>query len=167
MYSVKDTVLYAQHGVCVIEQICRREFMGEVGDYYQLRPIAETHATLFVPVGNPNSEKKMRPILTKSQVMELIHALPAVETDWIENATDRKRRCTEILRECDRNELIRMVKSIYCRKSELVGMGRKLTASDERAMKEGERLIFDELAHVLEIRREEVLPFICRELGEA
>lgn len=164
MHSVKDTVLYAQHGVCVIEQICRRGFMGEMKDYYQLRPVTETHATVFVPVDNPLSEKKMRPVLTKEQVLELIHSLPTLETSWIENAVDRKRRCTDILRDCDRIELLHMIKSIYSRKNELEAAGRKLTASDERAMKEGERLVYDELAYVLEIDRDEVLPFICREL---
>ncbi|MBO5273017.1 MAG: CarD family transcriptional regulator [Clostridia bacterium] len=164
MYSVNDTVLYAQHGVCIIEQICRREFMGETGDYYKLRPVAEGHATVFVPVGNPLSEKKMKPVLTKGEVIEMIHSLPAVKTDWIENSADRKRRCTDILREGDRSDLLRMVKSLYIHKTELEGAGKKFHASDERALKEGEKLLYDEFAHVLQIGREEVLPFICKEL---
>jgi CarD family transcriptional regulator len=47
---------------------------------------------------------------------------------------------------------------------ELKEKGKKLRVSDERFLKDAEKVLYDEFAHVLDIKREEVLPFIFEQI---
>jgi len=38
MVNVGDCIIYSAHGVCVIDDICKKNFGGETKDYYVLHP---------------------------------------------------------------------------------------------------------------------------------
>lgn len=164
-FKVGDTILYGTHGVCRIAEISERDF-GEKGmKYYILKPIGDEKATLFVPVNNEKLTDKMRRVLTSAEIYELIKAMPAEDADWIANESTRKEKYKEILTSGNRMDLIQMVKTLYTHQSEQKENGKKLHISDDRFMKDAERMLYAEIAHVLDMEYEEVLPFILEELN--
>ena len=64
----------------------------------------------------------------------------------------------------DRTALVRMIKTLYQHQQKQQRRGKKLHVVDERFMKEAERILYEEFAHVLNIQKEQVVPFIMEEI---
>ena len=160
MFEVNDTIMYGTHGICKIEEITVKDFMGTKKEYYVLKPISDAGATLFAPVNNTKIETKMRRILSEEEIHELIEKIPYEEINWIENENERKDKYKSIIAKGDRTELIRMIKALYFHKGEREAIGKLLYLSDERFLKEAERILYDEFQYVLKIQKEEMISFI-------
>lgn len=83
MFEVGDVVLYTASTICRIVEITTKDFGGKESEYYILRPIYDENATVYIPTNNERLIAKMRSILTKEEVLRLIHALPETEAVWI------------------------------------------------------------------------------------
>ncbi len=165
MHKVNDMVLYGTEGLCRITEISIRNMHGEDVEYYVLKPVGETGSTIFIPTGNASLTAKMRRILSPEEIYALIRTMPACDTAWIENENERKQRYREILADGDRQELIRMLRAVYLYGEERKNQGKKLHLTDEKFLKDGEKLLHEEFAHVLNLKKDEVLPFIMKRIS--
>ena len=163
-YKIDDTILYGTHGVCRITDVSEKTFNGCSKEYYVLKPVNDEKATVFVPAGNEKLIAKMRHVLTADEIHELIRAMPGKDTIWIENESERKDKYKKILMSGDRVELVQLIKTLYNHQKEQIAAGKKLHMTDERFMKDAERLLYEEFAHVLDIQYEQVLLLIVEEL---
>ncbi len=163
-YQINDTILYGTQGVCKITGTVQKDFGGCVMDYYTLQPVYSDNSVIYVPMHNEALLRKMRRVLSPEEIYTLIQAMPRQEVSWIENENERKERCREILSRGDRLELIRAIKALYLHQQELQKTGKKLHVSDERFLKEAEKMLYDEFALVLNIKEDEVLPFIMKQI---
>lgn len=164
MFSVNDVIKYGTHGICKIEEIAEKEFMGAKKPYYVLKPISDQAATLFAPMHNEKVESKMRRILSKDEILALIETMNQEEVTWISNENERKERYKEIILNGNHTELIQMIRALYFHKKEREENGKRLYLSDERFFKEAERILYSEFQYVLELEKDEVLPFIFEQL---
>lgn len=163
-YQVGDRVVYGIHGVCLITDIEKQKSGTEVTSYYILQPVYDEKGKVFVPVGNERLEKKMRRILSKAEIYELIKEMPSEDGIWIDDEAVRKERYKQILLIGDRRELVRLIKTLYLHQQEQAAKGKKLYKNDEKVMKEAEKMLYEEFAHVLDIRPDQVLPFIMQQV---
>lgn len=166
MFNVNDTILYGSHGICKIENITEQKFGKEKNLYYVLHPVNNLSSTIYVPVNNDKLTAKMRHILSEDEINNLITAMPDETTQWIENKSERYERFKAILLSGDRREIIKLIKTIYNHKEELKTIGKKLHASDEQFFREAEKILYDEFSLVLNIRYDQVLPFIIKKIDE-
>ncbi len=166
-YTAGDMVLYSVHGICRIMDRTQRSFGGQKQEYYMLKPVYAPDSTFFVPVDNENLVSKMRRILSGEEIKKLIQEMPDQNSYWIEEEEDRKERYQQILSSGNRTELVRMIKALHFHQQEQQKKGRRLHISDERFMKEAEKMLYEEFAYVLNIRKEEVLPFILQQVQVA
>lgn len=160
MFKVNDTIMYGTQGICEIVEITEKEFMDTKREYYVLKPINDSCATLFVPVHSEKTEAKMRAILSEKEICELIENMPNEEANWIQNENERRDKYKKIIASGDRVELIKMIKALYFHKKERESDGKHLYLSDERFFKEAERILYDEFQYVLHIHKDEVMNFI-------
>ena len=160
MYKVNDTIMYGTQGICKIVEITEKDFMGTKKEYYVLKPISDASATLYAPMNNAKTEAKMRRILSEEEIYELIDTMPYEEANWIRNENDRKEKYKNIIISGDRVELIRMIKALYYQKREREADGKHLYISDERFMKDAERILYDEFQYVLKVEKEELMNYI-------
>lgn len=160
MFQINDTVVYGVHGVCKIENITMKEFMGETKEYYILKPVNDSTTTLYVPKHNEKLTDKIRKILSEQEVYHLIKTMPEKETLWFQNENERKEQYKKVIARGDHGELIGMIKAIYFQKQKREEEGKHLYISDERFLKEAERILYDEFQYVLNIKKEDVLPLI-------
>ena len=163
-FNIGDTVLYCSHGVCKIAEISKKKFNGMIVEYYVLKPVYNDSSTIFVPSDNEALTAKMHRILSAEEIYSLIKAMPEEEQIWIEDEPQRRERYKEILSGSDRTELIRLIKTLYLRRQAQNGRKKKLHMADEKFLKDAENLLHEEFAHVLNIKREQVLPFILRQI---
>ncbi len=164
MFKINDIVLYGAHSVCKVADITAKELGGESVEYYVLKPVYDTKSTLFVPVHNKVLTSRMRPVLSASEVWDLIKSIPSEKSLWIENDKVRKEKYKEIISEGNRAELVSIIKAIYLHEQELKEKGKKLHIADDNTLKEAEKMLYDEFAYVLEIDREDVLSCITAKI---
>ncbi len=164
-FLVGDTVSYGIHGICKITNIKETDF-GAAGEmYYILSPIFDEKATVYVPCEKELLVQRMKRVLSPAEIYALIREEQGDDEIYIENPTERKKRYTEILLEGDKKKMIRLIKALHFRKTAQVSKGKKLHISDEYFLKEAEKHLHEEFAYVLNISKEQVVPFILGELG--
>ena len=161
MFCVGQTVLYGTNGVCVVDDVTEKRIGKTKMQYYVLKPVCTNTSTLFVPVGNTQLVSKMRCILTADEAKAILRELPPCG-DWNDNKIERSEQFRSVITEGACVELIRMIRLIRAHEQEQVGKGKRLHITDERFLKEAEKMVCEELSLVLDISRDEVLQRILQ-----
>ena len=157
MYSIGDTVIYGTEGICEITDITVMSFGDEKSEYYILTPIAKRQNTIYAPTDNDKIKRRMRPILTSKEARKLIDSLPCDPMKWIENSHERQDVFKNILLCGSPEDIFSMLTALYDKQDEQEKIGKKLHASDERFMRDGERMLFSELAFALDTDVNEIV----------
>ena len=164
MFSVGDTVVYGSQGVCRIEGTQSKKIRGEYVDYIVLKPVYDQNSTVFVPKNNEELLAKMREILSADEIYRIISELPERDPIWIDDDNIRKAKYQEMIDEGDRRKIMLIIKTLYRHKLEQEEKGRRLHQADEFILRQAEKLLHDEFALVLDIRPDEVVPFIMEQI---
>jgi len=159
------TVLYGG-SVCRVTGTVERDVNGESQRFWVLQPVSDAKTVIYASVDNPHTASRMRPVLTASEIDELIARIPKEEPAWINNDNERREAFREILRGGDRSEVMGLIRTLYLRRQYQLRNGKRLRAQDERCLIEAEAMIHGEIAHVLKIQRDEVAPYIQSRLEE-
>ncbi|MCM1313833.1 MAG: hypothetical protein NC205_02555 [Prevotella sp.] len=160
MYNVNDVVVYGSNGVCTVISVEERDFSGESVEYYVLRPVNNSKNTFYVPVSNTFLTGKMHHICTKKQIKNLIEVMSDECCIWIDNELRRKEEYRKIIDIGDRLQLVRLIKTLYIKSSELKGQHKKLHSADEKFFREAENILYEEFAYSLGIPRDSVVEYI-------
>lgn len=160
MLCIGDTVLFGTEGVFVIDQITQKEIGGKTADYYALKSCGKDNSIIYLPLENQTLIGKVRPLLTKAEICGLLTKMSDFDDFWIEDNKIRKEKFQEILQAGDREKLIQLASTIYKHQQDMKLKHRKLSMSDERILKEAERIISMEFAYVLNIDRSDVPQYI-------
>ena len=161
MFSVGQNVLYGTNGVCVVDDITEKK-IGKVSmEYYVLKPLATDSSTLFVPTHNEELVKRIRDILNKDSIDSILANLPDIG-EWNENKQERSDDFKSIIVDGDCVELIRMIRLIHAHSNDLAENGRHLHMSDERFLKEAEKMVSEEISLVLDVDRDAALELILK-----
>ena len=102
--------------------------------------------------------------MTINEVYSLINTMPHNESIWIEDINLRKEKYTKILKSGDNKQLVKLIRTLYLEKEKKKVEGKKLYVNDEKIMTNAEKLLHEEFALVLDIKVDEVLPFILGKL---
>ena len=160
MFSKNEYIIYGSTGVCKIIDIVKKKFgFNKEREYYILKPAYDTNAPI------DNDKISIRKIMTKEEVYDLIKTMPDNETIWIDDMNLRKETYNEILKKGNKKDIVKLIKTLYMEKLRKKEEGKKLNAGDEKIMNEAEKLLHEEFALVLNIKVDEVLPFILGELS--
>ncbi len=164
MYKETDIVMHPGAGVCRIEAVREETFTKQARLYYVLRPMYESNSTtIYVPT---DSDKiKLRRLLSREEIVELIHSVSLDTPLWIDNPSARREAFAELLHEGEHTVLIRLIAELHTHRKEAVTSGHKFHAADEKVLQEAEKRIHQEFAHTLQLEVDEVAPFIMKELG--
>jgi CarD family transcriptional regulator len=159
MFSVGDKVIYGSNLLCSFDGIRDKEFDNKTLRYYVIKPIFEKDSTIYIPVESDDIDKKIHRLLSVEEIYAVLTANQREDTIWIENEKEREERHRQILTENDRIAVLKLLKTLCLRKA----LGKKLNVSDERILKDAQKTLFDELAYVLNMKREHILPFILEQ----
>lgn len=164
-HKINDIVLYGSHGVCRITDITERKIGAETLEYYILNPIYDEKSTIFVPAQNQLLLGKMQQIPSKDEIMSALDIAVNEDPEWITNDSDRNVNYREVIDSGVLTDVIGMVKALYIHREKQASCGKKLHVSDERFLKEAEKIVFDEMALVLGIDRKSARQFLEDKLG--
>ncbi len=162
MYKKGDIVLYTSNGVCRITGITTKKIAGTKMEYYVLTPIYADSSTLFVPTCNETLVNKMRYILSSDEINSVISNIVS-EPEWIDDKNARFELCREIISNGDFEKLVLLVRSLKNHEKQQVAKGKHLHISDERFLKEAEKMVSEEISIVLNIKRSDVIPMLMQQ----
>ena len=163
MFAAGDVVHYGMDGVCEVTGITEKKIGGQVQSYYELRPYFRKNIAVFLPVMNEQLLSRVRPVLSRDEVLTAIHEMDEADSIWIEPDSARKEAFQMIIRSGDHRQLVSLIKTLYERKLEMQEDGRKLRSADSAFLKDAERLINEEFAYVLGKQPGEIPDFIRAE----
>ena len=167
MFKVNDVIIYGTQGVCQIIGIEEKNISSGKKSYFVLMPINGNGPTIYAPTDNKHVLSKMRRLLSKAEIDELINSMPNENAVWVKNDNERKERYKKILAGGDHVELIKMIKAIYAHKKEREAEGKRLHMMDEGFFKDAEQILYHEFQYVLKLKnKEEVMAYIFSRIEE-
>lgn len=165
MFKVNDYIIYGTTGVCKIIEIKKEKFLGrEEKEYYVLELVYSKNTVIKIPVDNTTI--KMREVLSKDYIEELINIIPNTETEWIDDDKLRSEHFKTVLKSGNCEELITLIRTIYLSKKDKKSIGKKLYKVDDEIMQAAEKLLNEEFAFVLDIDPKEVPQYIANHIKE-
>lgn len=166
MFQVNDVIIYGSQGVCEITAIEEKSISGVKKDYFVIRPIKDQSSTIYAPVDNGFVLKKMRRLLTVSEINNLIDAMPSEAVVWIDNVNERKECYKNLIASGDHAALIQMIKAIYTHKKQREAAGKRLHTMDENFFKDAERILYNEFQYVLQLSgKDALMNYILERIG--
>ena len=167
MFSVGSHVVYGSHGVCEISEYRTMAFGDDDKEYYVLSPIYDKRSTIFVPFDNMVLLSQMRPVLTKEEIDELIDSVIPGTYGWIPSDSERKSFCAATMKSGDRLAIFHMIEMLYMHRERMLDEKKHFHVTDERFLKDAEKMINDEFAFVLGIPCSEVEHYVEERLKKS
>jgi len=165
MFHLGDHVLYASHGVCTVIAIETMKLGKTRGNYYCLQPVNQPDSRFYVPVDNEAALAKLRPLMSREALLELLHAEQVRQENWIPEDNLRKLRYRELISSGDRAAMLNMIFCIYRHKEALALEGKRLHQCDEGFLHDAQRLLSSEFSVAFSLKADQVGPFIRDELN--
>lgn len=160
MFEIGEFIIYGMNGVCKVEEIGPMSLSGVESDkeYYTLSPVYTKGSRVFTPVDN--KKVVMRQVLSKQDVCKLIDEMSEVELIDVEDDKRREVAYKEAIKSCECREWIRIINTVRKRKEERLALGKKMSACDERYLKQAQDYLYGEFATSLQIEKDEVVDYI-------
>ena len=160
MFSMGETVLYGHEGVCTIEGMEEMKVGRSKALYYVLRPVYRNSSTVFVPAANEELLQKMRPVLTREELHDLLTRVAQTQAEWIDDAAERKLAFQAVLSSGERAQILKTLRLVHLHRQALQRRGKHLRTADEQFLRDAEKLLHDEFAFVLQIPQSQVSEYI-------
>ena len=162
--NVNDIVVYGTTGVCRVDGLTDVKMGREIKQYYVLTPIANASAAVYLPADNEQLAERIHTPLTKAQVEDIINTLPRDKEIWSNNPAERVHLFADALKSGDRGQILLTVRTLILRRRALSAAGKKLHITDERALRDAQRLIFDEVAYAMGIVLDQAEEYVLKSI---
>lgn len=163
LFKIADKIIYGETGVCIVEDICEKEFIkNQKKLYYILRPVQNKGNVIYAPV--ENCKIAMRNIITKQEAENIINNIPKNLENMDQNEPASIEEYKNEICKHDPKKLVELTAKIYNKKKAVALQKKRLNAIDEKYMKIAENLLFGELAEVLGISINDVPKYISQQI---
>jgi len=164
MFNIGDLIIYSEQGICHIDEICEKTFMGVTRKYYVLHPIDNCRLEISIPV---DSDKVMMlELIQREEAEEIIESFKLPGLDWIEINTFRMQTYSGIVKQGDRKEISKIANTLMVKKHQCEALGKKFYEQDNRLLISIQNILFAELAMALNTTSEEINERITAMIAE-
>lgn len=144
MFKIGDLIIYAEHGVCHIDGICKKTYFGVTKDYYALHPIKKSKLKIYTPVDN--DKVTMSEIVNKEEAKEILESFKFPGVKWIRMLNDRYKTYSSVIKEGNRKEIAEIANTLMRQKHKAELNGVKFHEKDGRLLTFIQDTLFTELA---------------------
>lgn len=159
--NINDHVYYTLNGICEVSNIQKLKIGKEEKEYYILTPL-NTSTTLFVPTDNKEVLSKIKKILKKDEIDNLIKESKNINLEWYKNSKDRNIYFQNLMKQDDLKTSIAIINLIYTKQKE----DTKVSPNDLQVLSTVQNLIHSSLSYSLNISKDEVKDYILNILKE-
>ena len=114
MFEVGDVVIYSEHGLCKIDDICERDLFGETRLYYVLHPLAETTLKISTPVDG--KKKKIQRTMDRKEAEKLLGVFGSPGIEWVDDPKQRARAYQSLVQSGDRKRIAEVANALMDKK---------------------------------------------------
>ncbi len=157
MLKVNDIVVYGTVGVCRFDGVSEMKMGRENKKYYVFTPVAQGGSAVYLPTENEALLQRARPVLNKEQIETLVNNLAKDKEIWCNSANERIRLYADALKSGSFEQVLLVARTLICHRQRLSKTGKKLHLTDERALRDAQRLLCDEVSYAMgcEVNRAE------------
>ena len=165
-FRVGEYVRYCINGVCRIDDIRKMDIMGDGNEkmFYVLSSTSRQASTICVPLDNDALTSKMEIPVSEEEINRLIDAIPDNTLDWIDDKKKRTECFKNIIKDCDRQQLLALIECLHKRREFLCENNKNLSSGDESFLNQAEGIIQNEFAFVLDIEKDSVAQYVKERL---
>lgn len=165
-FEVGQLLVYGTNGICTVDSVELMSFSAGMPKemYYVLRQHRNQENTFFVPLKNDDLTSKMREIMQKEDIEDILMGLSEGDVTWIKDRRERVEHFKSILYDGVSQKLLSMIITIYNQKRKLEKEGKKLPITETGILKSAEKLVAEEFGWVLGMDPEQVPKFIRKRL---
>ena len=167
MYQIGEKVVYGVHGVCQIVDQETRVVDRKCVTYLVLEPLGQGSARYLVPTHNTAAMAKLKLIMTREELENLLRSEAIRKEIWIKDENLRKQTYRELIACGDRERLMQMVHTLYVHKRAQTDAGRKCHLCDENFLRDAEKLLIGEVSVILDVDPEQAKQYLRSNLKEA
>ena len=164
MYQTGDQVVYGIHGVCRVVDIEKQIVNKKTEVYLVLEPVLQDGSRYLVPTSCEAAMSKLKPVLTKAELESLLRSDFVRSIHWISDENQRKYTYRELISSGNREELMRMVHTLYVHKTDRDTAGKKVHLADDNFLRDAEKLLAGETAVVMNISLDEARAYLREQL---
>ncbi len=155
MFNIGDLIIYSTHGVCRIDDICKKSYSNVSREYYILYPVEDPDLKISVPV---NSDRVvMLDIMDKEEAEKVLKFFEEPGIEWIEDAKVRNKKYTNIIKGGDRREIIKLASTLMLKQMETEHKKERMYNQDQKMLEDIQGNLFQELAASLETTVEKII----------
>jgi CarD family transcriptional regulator len=147
MFNIGELVVYSVHGICHIDDICEKAYLGVTKKYYVLHPLQDSKLTISTLVDN--DKVTMLELIDKEEAEEIIESFKLPGISWIELNNQRNQLYYETVKTGNRKEISKIVNTLMRKKNEVEINGKKLSDPDNKLLTFAQNILFAELAFSL------------------
>lgn len=155
MFDIGDVIVYSEHGLCQIDEICDKTFAGITRTYYVLHPLAESTLKISTPVDN-DKVIMLKP-LEHDAAKEILDSFTQPGMDWIEEAKQRSMKYNSLVKTGNRKEIARIANTLMRKDLELRLNNKRIYDQDRKLLHTIQNILFKELALALDTSFEEIV----------
>lgn len=164
MYQSGTYLIYGIQGVCRVVGTEVQRVNRKKTEYLVLEPIEKTESRFYLPTQNPAAMAKLRPVLTREEMVEVLASREVHSDCWIPEENQRKQRYRDLISSGDRLSLLQMLSCLYRHREEQMAAGRKFHQCDDNFLRDAERLLCVEVALVMDLTGEEAREYLRQQL---
>ena len=154
MYKIGEVIAHNKLGLCTIKEITQ---INDIDYYVLISNIDNTK--IMIPISK--ADKLTRKIITKEEIEELVNKIPNINIDLIKDFKTRMKTYDELLKSGEIENLAILSRTIYEYKKE----SNNLTMADKEIFKVTEKILFDELAYVLDMdNKNDVVKYLFKKV---
>jgi CarD family transcriptional regulator len=165
MFNIGDLILYSTHGICRIDDICEKTFLGDTKRYYVLHPMGDSRLSISTPV---DSDKvAMLELLSKEEAEEILNSFKQPGIDWIDTDNERNEAYSKTVKKGNRKMISMIANTLMRQKINTEKKGRKFHEKDKKLLTSIQSVLFGELAFSLNTTSEAIHEKITEYMNES
>lgn len=144
MFDIGDVIIYSEHGLCQIDDICEKTFAGVTRTYYVLHPLAVTTLEISTPIDN--DKVVMLKTMGREEAEELLHSFKQPGISWIEDAKQRNMKYNGLVQTGNRKGIARIANTLMRKSLEFQMNNKRMYDQDRKLLHAIQNILFKELA---------------------
>jgi len=152
-FEINEVIVHPVHGIVAVKEIKKQEILGEIKNYYVLKPLVERLSEVMIPVDRIEM-LGIRKVMKSKEIINIFHALQEGPEDLGELMTNwgtQYQKNLNMVQSGDISEVCKVLKYLAERRKK-----RELSKTDDDLYDKAFLLVLSEISHVLELEGEEV-----------
>ncbi|CAG9610443.1 CarD family transcriptional regulator [Pseudoneobacillus rhizosphaerae] len=154
MFDIGDVIIYSEHGLCQIDDICEKTIAGVTRTYYILHPLAQENLQISTPIDN--NKVVMLKTMEREEAEQLLESFKKPGIAWIEEHKKRYHQYLELIQTGDRKVIADIAITLMQKNLELKENNKRLYDQDRKLLQTIQNILFNEMAMSMNTSFEEI-----------